>query len=195
VDDNEELARLLNEARRGSQQALGTLLAWLRPWVRQQAQYLLGQRLRARLDGSDIVQEVHLRAFEHFDQFQGASVPQLVAWLEQILRNIITDCRRRHGAEGRNVDAEVAGGDLFPGLPADATTPSQGAMRNEQQARLSEALQRLPEKQRLVFQLRFNEGLPFEDAARRAGVTLGNARVLMVRAIESLRSELGDEHE
>jgi RNA polymerase sigma-70 factor (ECF subfamily) len=167
----------------------------LRPWVRWQAQGLLGQRLAARLDGSDIVQEVHLRALERFDQFQGDYMPQLRAWIETILRNIITDCRRRHGAEGRDVNAEVAGGDLFPGLAADATTPSQGAMRHEQQARLSAALQRLPEKQRLVFHLRFSEGLPFEEVARRAGVSVGNARVLMVRALERLKNELGDEHE
>jgi RNA polymerase sigma factor (sigma-70 family) len=150
MDDNEELAGLLIEARKGNKQALGALLAQLRPWVRWQAQGLLGQRLVARLDGSDIVQDVHLRALEHFDQFRGDSVPQLRAWVKTILRNIITDCRRRHGADGRDVDAEVAGGDRFPYLEADATTPSEGAIRNEQQARLSEALQRLPEKQRLV---------------------------------------------
>jgi RNA polymerase sigma-70 factor (ECF subfamily) len=195
MDDNEELAGLLTEARNGSKRALGALLAQLRPWVRGQAQSQLGQRLVARLDGSDIVQDVHLRALEHFDQFQGDSVPQLRAWVQTILRNIITDCRRRHGADGRDIGAEVAGGDRFPNLEAEATTLSEGAIRNEQQARLSEALQRLPEKQRLVFQLRFHEALPFEEVAQRAGVTVGNARVLMVRAIERLKRELGDEHE
>jgi RNA polymerase sigma-70 factor (ECF subfamily) len=195
MGENDELAGLLIEARKGSKQALGALLAQLRPWVRGQAQGLLGQRLIARLDGSDIVQDVHLRALEHFDQFQGDSVPQLRAWVQKILRNIITDCRRRHGADGRDVDAEMARGNCFPYLAADATTPSEGAIRNEQQARLSEALQRLPEKQRLVFQLRFHEALPFEEVGQRVGVTVGNARVLMVRAIERLRTELGDDHE
>jgi RNA polymerase sigma-70 factor (ECF subfamily) len=126
VDDDEELARLLTEARTGDQQALGALLARLRAWVRHRAQGLLGRRLAARLDGSDVVQDVHLRAFEHFDQFRGDSVPQLRAWVEEILQNVITDCRRRHGAGKRDADAEVAGGDLFPGLPADATSYRPG---------------------------------------------------------------------
>jgi RNA polymerase sigma-70 factor (ECF subfamily) len=195
MDDNEELAPLLAEARKGNRQSLGALLAQMRPWVRWQAQGLLGQRLAARLDGSDVVQDVHLRALECFDQFRGDSVPQLRAWVETILRNILTDCRRRQGAGKRDRDREVPGGDLFAGLAADATTPSQEAMRNERQARLDEALRQLPENQRMVFQLRLYEQLPFEEVARRVGVTEGNARVLMVRAVERLHRELGDEHE
>jgi RNA polymerase sigma-70 factor (ECF subfamily) len=195
MDDNEELTSLLAEARKGNKQALGALLAQLRPWLRRQAQALLGHRLAARLDGSDIVQDIHLRALEHFDQFQGDSVLRLQAWIAEILRNVITDCRRRQGAGKRNRDKEVPGGDLFSGLAAHATTPSQGAMRNERQGRLDEALKQLPEKQRLVFQLRLYEQLPFEEVAQKVGVTVVNARVLMVRAIEKLKKELGDEHE
>jgi RNA polymerase sigma-70 factor (ECF subfamily) len=194
MDDNEDLADLLTEAQTGNEAAVGTLLARLRPWVRQRAQGLLGRRLGARLDGSDIAQEVHARAWRNFNQFQGQTVPEFRGWLETILQNVITDCRRRHGADKLDADAEVAG-DLFPELAGDGTTPSQGAMRNEDHARLTEALQRLPEKQRLVFQLRLHEGLPFEEVARRVGVTVGNARVLMLRATESLTKELGGEHE
>ncbi len=193
--DNEELARLLNEARKGSKQALGAMFAQLRPWMRRQAEGLLGQRLRARMDGSDIVQDVHIRAFEHFHQFHGDSVARLRGWVEEILRNVITDCRRRHGAGKRDAGREEGGGDLGSHLEGHGTTPSQGAMRIENQARLIEALQRLPEKYRLVLQLRFYDGLPFEEVAQQVGVTVGNARVLMVRAIERLKKELGDDHE
>jgi RNA polymerase sigma-70 factor (ECF subfamily) len=193
--DDEELASLLSEAQRGNEQALAALLERLRGRVRQRAQGLLGGRLGARLDGSDVAQEVHLRVWGRFAQFRGNSVPQLLAWVDEIVQSYITDCRRRHGAGKRDAGAEVAGADLFPGLAGDGTTPSQGAMRNEQQARLSEAVEHLPEKQRLVFRLRFYEGLPFEEVARRAGVTAGNARVLMLRATERLRDELGEQHE
>jgi RNA polymerase sigma-70 factor (ECF subfamily) len=154
---------------------------------------LLGQRLGARPDGSGVAQEVHLRAWAGFDQFAGQTVPQLLAWIEQVLQNAVSDCRRRHGAGKRDAGQEVAGAELFQGMAGDGTSPSQGAGRNEQGARLVEALQRLPEKQRLVFRLRLYEGLPFEEVARRAGVSVVNARVPLLRATEKLRSELGDE--
>jgi RNA polymerase sigma-70 factor, ECF subfamily len=189
--DDEELVRLLTEARKDNKtnSALGALLAQLRPWMRWQAEGLLGQRLRARIDGSDIVQDVHVRAFERFNQFRGESVPELRAWIKTILRRIVANHIR-----GPKAVAED-GGDRLPDVPATGTTPSQGAMRIENQARLIEALQWLPERYRLVLQLRFFDGLPFEDVAQRVGVTVGNARVLMVRAMKRLRNELGDENE
>ena len=54
---------------------------------------------------------------------------------------------------------------------------------------------RIEDKYRLVLQLRFDGGLPFEEVAQKVGGTVGNARVLMVRAIEKLKSDLGDEYE
>jgi RNA polymerase sigma-70 factor (ECF subfamily) len=189
VDENEEAAGLLTEARNGNQQALGNLLALLRPWLRGQAQGLLRQRPPRGADFSDIVQEVHLRVFQRFPQFRGDSVPQLRAWVRMILRNMVVD-----GYRGRNVHEED-GGSRFPDLPGDATTPSEVVHRGEQQARLYEALDRLPERQRLVFELRFYEGLSFEEVAQSMGVKVGNARVLMVRATEKLRKELGDDRD
>jgi RNA polymerase sigma-70 factor (ECF subfamily) len=194
VDDNDALAGLLTQARSGNKGALEALLDRLRPVVRGRAEGLLGRGLGARVDCSDIAQEVHLRIWREFDQFQGETVPQLLAWVETILQHAITDCRRRHGAGKRDAGREE-GGDLCHELKAGHTTPSQGAMRNEQQARLDEAIERLPEMQRLVFRLRFFEGLPFEEVAQQVGVTLGNARVLMVRALDRLKAQLRESHE
>jgi RNA polymerase sigma-70 factor (ECF subfamily) len=195
MDDNEELAALLADARKGDQQALADLLHRLRPLIRQRAQGRLGQGLGARVDCSDIAQEVHIQAWRNFDQFRGESVPQLLSWLDQIVTHAVTDCRREHGAAKRDAGREEGGSAPFARVEGYGTTPSQGAVRNEEQARLSEALLRLPEQQRLVFCLRFHEGLPFEEVARRVGVTETNARVLMVRATERLRNELGEGHD
>jgi RNA polymerase sigma-70 factor (ECF subfamily) len=195
VDDNDEVAALLAEARKGNNQALSVLLDRLRTWIRGRAQVLLGQGLHARMDGSDVAQEVHARIWQEFVEFKGQSVPELRAWIDKILQHHITDCRRHHGAGKRDAGREVGGSDPFSDLAGQGTTPSQGAMRNEQQARLDEALEQLPENQREVFRLRFCEGLSFEEVAHRVGVTASNARVLMVRAMDRLRNELGESHE
>jgi RNA polymerase sigma-70 factor (ECF subfamily) len=194
VDENEELASLLTKARQGNNEALATLLDRLRPWVRQCAQRQLGQGLGARLDGSDIAQEVQARAWREFGHFDGQTVPELRAWVEKILENFVTDCRRHHRAAKRDAGAEIHGTDLIAGLLGAGTTPSQGAMRNEDEARVAEARQRLTEQQRLVFQLRL-EGLSFEEVGRRAGMTAGNARVAWCRAVKRLTDDLGDAHE
>ena len=189
--DDEEQARLLNEARQGNQQALGLILMQLRPWMRRQAEGLLGQRLRARVDGSDIVQDVHLRAVERFDRFDGDSVQQFRAWVAEILWNIVNDCLRRQLAGKRNPDREERGDDRVSALKGSDTTPSRAAMENEQQSRLIAALQRLPENQRLVFHLRYFAELSLVEVARRLSLTEVNARRLWGRASKRLLDELG----
>lgn len=195
MEKEDQLAQLLNEARGGNRQALSVLLDRLRPEMRQRAHARLGHRLLARLDGSDIAQEIYLRAWRSFSDLRGDTVGHLLAWLEGIFENVITDCRRRHGAVKRDAARDVTGDGLFCSLMGDGTTPSHGAVRNEQQARMVEALQRLPSDQQQVFQLRVFEGLTFEEVAKRVGVSEGNARVLLLRARNRLKSELGCNHE
>jgi RNA polymerase sigma-70 factor (ECF subfamily) len=202
MDENEELERLLAEAREGETQARDELLTRLRPWLRRRAEGVLGQRLRAREDGSDIVQDALIRVFEHFGQFQGDSVAQLRGWVEVILNNVITDCRRRHGAGKRDARKEKGGENGIPDVPEDlrkpvskGQTPLDAALRVEDQARVIQALQLLPDRYRLVLQLRYYDELPFEEVARKVGVTVEHARVLRMRAIEKLGDALGDEHE
>ena len=132
------------------------------------------------------MQARHLRHFS-----RGASGPA-VRDARRFDTRRFDDGWRHHGADKRDAGRDLAG-DLCADLPADGTTPSAAAIRNEEHARLEEALQRLPEKQRLVFELRFKEGLPFEEVARRVDVTVVNARVLMLRATEKLKTDLGEQ--
>jgi RNA polymerase sigma-70 factor, ECF subfamily len=190
MNDHEEVARLLPLARAGDAKALEALIERLRERVRGEARGQIGGRLRARLDASDVAQEVCMLACKAFPQFAGNTVPQLLAWFDEILRNVITNQRRHHGAAKRDAHRERPEGEVPFDPPADASTPSQRAIRNEEQTRLAEALRGLPEKQRLVFQLRYLQALPTKDAALTAGVTEENARVLLYRAIQRLKTEL-----
>jgi RNA polymerase sigma-70 factor (ECF subfamily) len=190
--DDEELARLLPLACAGDGQALAALIERLRGRVRLRAQGLLGPRLGARLDASDVAQEVCLRAYRAFGQFDGHTVPQLLAWVEGALQNYLADCWRHHGAGRRDAGREEAG-DLVHDLAANTASPSEHFLQAEQRARLEEALRRLPGRQRLVFELRFVEQLPFAEVGRRAGISEGNARVLFLRTTERLRKELRED--
>jgi RNA polymerase sigma-70 factor (ECF subfamily) len=193
MNDPYGLQPLLPLALAGDREARAGLLGKLRDWARARATALVRQG--RRFDCSDIAQVLCLRIHENFDSFQGQTVPQLLAWCEQVLRNVVADCQRRNAAQKRNAGREVAGEAHFAGLAGTDTSPSQRAQYNERLARLAAALQCLSQTQRLVFQLRLYEGLPFEEVARRVGVTAGNARVLMMRATERLRQELEDDRE
>ena len=51
------------------------------------------------------------------------------------------------------------------------------------------ALERLPERQRRIVWLRYFENLPGEEIARQLGITPGNVRVLLSRALDRLSAD------
>src|SRR5262245_6488196 len=67
----------------------------------------LDERLRGKVDPSDVVQEVLLRAHRHRDDFRGQTEAARTAWLRQILTHVLADAVRRFlQAQGRDVGRE-----------------------------------------------------------------------------------------
>ena len=75
--------QLLDLARAGSAPALGQLLESYRGYLGLLARLQIGRRLQGKADAADVVQEAFLAAHHHFDQFQGASETEFLAWLRK----------------------------------------------------------------------------------------------------------------
>ena len=60
---------------------------------------------------------------------------------------------------------------------------------------IADQIANLPPDYQEVLVLRHMEGLPFEQVAKRMGRSSGSARMLWLRALESLRKSLGVEGE
>ena len=71
-------------------------------------------------------------------------------------------------------------------LPADVSSPSNRAIRDEQQLQLAAALERLPDDYRVVIILRHIEDLPYSEIAGRMKRSEGAVRMLWVRALAQL---------
>jgi RNA polymerase sigma-70 factor (ECF subfamily) len=56
------------------------------PYLRLLAQANLGERLRQKVDASDIVQQTLIQAHLDREQFRGDNEAQLIGWLKQIFR-------------------------------------------------------------------------------------------------------------
>ena len=192
MDENRELESLLPLARAGDSQSRETLIGLLRARARRYADYFLGRHPGAGLDASDVAQDALIRVLKHFDPGAFPDVPHVLAWLNEVVRSVVADLRRHDVAQKRDDGRTMAGGGLFPGIASDTTGPENKAARAEGSPRLTAAVLGLPEPQRSVVRLRFDEGLSFKEIAARVAVSEGNARVLLFRAIESLRNQLGD---
>ncbi len=161
------IEELLRRARAGDEDERGRLLEAYRSYLMLLARVQLGQDLRGKVDPSDLVQETFLEAHRDFGQFSGQSEAELLAWLRRVLATGLADqVRRYRGTQQRDLRLErqlAAALDqssqaLERGLAARGSSPSAGAERREDAARLAEALERLPADYRDVLLLRHFQG-------------------------------------
>lgn len=190
------VSRLLQAARGGSREALGQLLQTYRNYLLLLANRELDPDLRAKNGASDLVQETFLKAQAEFDQFQGETPGELLAWLRRILENNLANFTRAYRDTGkrqlaREVSLDRHGSDVpVPPLEAPTPCPSGQIERRERIEQLERALERLPEHYRQVIVLRHRENRSFEEVGRALDRSPEAARKLWLRAIAQLQQEL-----
>jgi RNA polymerase sigma-70 factor (ECF subfamily) len=196
-DDPEDLIR---RARAGDDAALGALLELYRAYLALLARLQIDRRFRGKADPADLVQETFLEAHRAFPRFRGQTEGELAGWLRSILAaNLIDLARRFLTAKRRDVrlerelaeDLDQSSRALGNVLAAPHSSPSQQAVRREQDVLLAEALGRLPADYREVLILHHLEGLGHPDVARRMGRTVDSVKNLWARALGKLRRALG----
>lgn len=170
-----------------------------RAYLRLLARLHLDIRLQGKLDPSDVVQDVLLKAVAAFDQFQGESEAELAGWLRQILARHLANLVRDLGREKRDVGREFSlqaaieqsSVRLEGWLAAEQTSPSLKAEFNEQLLLLAEAIDRLPDAQREALTLHHLHSWKLEAIAERTGKSLTAVAGLIKRGLRQLREELG----
>ena len=193
----DEFAGWLAQARSGSPDALGHVLEACRGYLLLVAEQDLDPALRSKGGASDLVQQTFLEAQGDFGRFRGGTEGELLAWLRQLLRNNLIDFTRQYRAAAKRAvgrEVSLAGGDT-PSRPptevrADTPSPSGHAMAHEEDEAVRRAMGLLPEDQRTVLRLRYEDGLGFDEIAVRMGRSVPAVRKLWARAVGRLRQEL-----
>jgi RNA polymerase sigma-70 factor (ECF subfamily) len=194
---------LLGQASQGDGVAREALLARHRTQLRKMIAYRLDRRLAARVDPSDVVQEVLAEANARLERYLRERPLPFYPWLRALAAEHLLTLQRRHvQAARRSVLREEAGlpalpdesiAELAERLATSSTSPSQGLMRKEKQQAVRRALARLPERDREVLVLRHLEQLSVAQTAEVLGVSAGAVKTRHVRALERLRTLLQGE--
>ena len=190
---------LLRAAKSGDSAAVNQLLERYRGYLTMLARRQTNRKLQLRVSASDLVQETLFDACRQIGQFRGRQPSELAAWLRTILARRLADQFRHHGAAKRDFRREQAiEGALYQssvdiGRALADSTPcvSSQAAAAEQVVLLAAAIDQLPEDYREVIILREIERLSFADVAERLDRSTGAVRMLWVRALEKLRSNMG----
>jgi RNA polymerase sigma-70 factor (ECF subfamily) len=192
-----QVNQLLAAARAGDTAALGRLMDVFRTYLRAIADQELAAAVRPKATPSDVVQDTFLEAYRLFERFGGERAEEFRAWLRAILLLKVAEAherdlavQKRRADREQSLDQDADSGPLRDALPGSGTTPSTEAMAKEQSRELRAALGRLPEQYRQVIVWRNWDGLPFAEVGRRLNRSEDAARMLFVRALERLQSEL-----
>jgi RNA polymerase sigma-70 factor (ECF subfamily) len=199
----DDLAELLRRAGAGDQRALGELFDRHRARLRRMVQVRLAQRLKGRIDPSDVLQETYLELSRSLASYLRDPVLPFFLWLRFLTGKKLQALHRHHlGTRMRDAHREVSlqGGaaprassaSLAAHLLGKLTTPSQAAVRAELRRRVQEALDGMSLLDREVLALRHFEQLSNPETARVLGITEAGASKRFLRALKRLRAILVD---
>ena len=158
---------------------------------------LLGNETQAE----DISQEVFLKAFEHWDNLSGSVTAG--GWLKTVTTNLSINHLQRYRKRWRFFSEITRRSDEGEGddQPVEFAAPDNfldTLNQSDRRAWVGRALEKLPEHQRVPLVLYHFEDLPYEEIARRLGVSLSKVKTDIMRAREALAKVLlrsGASHE
>lgn len=110
-------------------------------------------------DAEDVLQDVFIRVFRHIDQFRSES--SLSTWIYRIATN-----ESLRLLNGRKEEGGVLSEEVHEELLGKLKASDYIDYENELAVKFQEAILSLPEKQRLVFNLRYYDELDYEEIAR-----------------------------
>lgn len=149
-----------------------------RPLVRYAA------RLTGDLErGRDVAQDTFLRLVRIG---RGEVEDHLAEWLFTVCRNRALDVRRKELRMRPTEHIELAGARATAGSTSDDDPPAAA----EVERTLLAALERLPERQRELVRLRFQNGLSYKQIAAVTHLSVSNVGFLLHTAMKALRGTL-----
>jgi RNA polymerase sigma-70 factor (ECF subfamily) len=185
--------RLLSAVADGQAQALETLLAEHRAYIRRVVDVRVEPALRARIDPSDIVQDTLVVASRRIQDFLERRPTSFRLWLRRHAMERLIDARRKHMRHKRDAMRDVPVNDASSMAIAGellGNRPSEHIMRHELIAQVRNALEALSEADREILMMRHGEQLSGIETAELLGISPDAASKRYGRAVARMVTEL-----
>lgn len=144
---------------------------------------MLFKMVRNQLDAEDLTQEAFIKAFASLKSFNFQYA--FSTWLYKIASNNCIDYLRKRRLKTVSYDEPVKTnkGEMEMQLP-DTSSPLPDAPLTAQERTkiLKQAIDDLPEKYRVVIDLRHNQEMEYQDIAEELGLPLGTVKAHLFRA-------------
>ncbi len=186
VDEDARDVQLMSRIGRGETDALEELIK------RHQALVLgtVGRMLGGSSDVEDIAQQVFVRVWKSAPRY--VPTAKFTTWLLKITRNLVFNEMRRTKRHSHVPIQPEAQTEEIP--LADRTTqgPAESLLEAELQEKIEQAIQALPEKQRMAVILRRYQDLSYEEIGEVLDLSVPAVKSILFRARTELRERLKD---
>ncbi|HOQ06184.1 MAG TPA: sigma-70 family RNA polymerase sigma factor [Clostridiales bacterium] len=185
MDQNERL--LISKAKAGDVAAFEQLIE-----AYQKKVYNLALRMTGNQeDAADLAQEAFIRVFRSISGFKEQS--SFSTWVYRITTNVCLDeIRKRKNRKVISIDEDIHmdDGEMRRQIVSDDPLPDELAERAELRSIVNDAINSLPEDQRIVITLRDLNGLSYEEIAQILDIPGGTVKSRINRARQALRNVL-----
>lgn len=131
-------------------------------------------------DADDILQNTFIKVFQYLKSFKGES--KLFSWMYRIATNeALTFLNQKAKING--VSTAALQNKAIDNLQADVFFDG-----NEIQLKLQKAIANLPEKQQLVFKMKYFEELKYEEISEILGTTVGALKASYHHAVKKIET-------
>jgi RNA polymerase sigma-70 factor, ECF subfamily len=143
--------------------------------------------VRNDAQAEDISQEVFIKAHEHFEML--STSPSAGGWLKTVATNLSLNYLQRYRKRWKffsEFGGDKGEEDAPPVEFAAPDTFFESVDSDERRAWVEEALQKLPDHQRVPLVLYHFEDIPYDEISRRLGVSLAKVKTDILRARSAL---------
>lgn len=135
-------------------------------------------------DANDVLQNTFIKIWNNIDHFRGDS--KLLTWLYKIAINeSITFINKQRQQQNISIDD----GDIFLATKLESDSFFDG---DEAQAKLQKAILTLPEKQRIVFNLKYFEEMKYEEMSSILDTSVGALKASYHHAVKKVEEYLSN---
>lgn len=129
-------------------------------------------------DTNDVLQNTFIKVFQYLNGFKGDS--KLFSWMYRIATNesitFINAKAKRNGTTSEEMQSKIV-----ENLKADDYFDG-----NEVQLKLQKAIHLLPEKQQLIFKMKYFQELKYEEISEILGTTVGGLKASYHHAVKKI---------
>ena len=177
---------LIDEAIDGNEAAYGIIMER----YKNSLHGILYRMVQNQEETQDLVQEAFIKAYNALSSFNKQY--SFSTWLFKIASNNCIDHLRKKRLNTTSIDRsiETKDGSITQDIPDYSYNPEMDTVRNEMINTIHDVIDQLPEKYRVVINLRHKQDKSYEEISTELDLPIGTVKARIFRAREILKKSL-----